>query len=142
MEYTFSGNPWYIENETYDNVIIGLHIPKRFDKILSIDTCHINYPIFNDIITTIDIYIYRLKNARYKAQVNNPRLNTDGEPLSFDEPADVTESFYIIKNVVVPAGVSLKLEENELRFNNKKYALWVNKTGNYYVDLALNTIKK
>ena len=91
---------------------------------------------------TIDIYMYRLKNMRQKSRVGNSKLNTDGEPLSFDTPADVTESFYIIKNVVVPAGVSLKLEENELRFNNKKYALWVNKTGNYYVDLALNIIKR
>ena len=67
---------------------------------------------------TIDIYMYRLKNMRQKSRVGNSKLNTDGEPLSFDTPADVTESFYIIKNVVVPAGVSLKLEENELRFNN------------------------
>ena len=53
MEYTFSGNPWYVDNETYDDVIIGLHVPKRFDKILSINECHINDPIFNDLNTTI-----------------------------------------------------------------------------------------
>ncbi len=35
MEYAFSGNPWYIADESYDNIIIGLHVPKRFDKILS-----------------------------------------------------------------------------------------------------------
>ena len=34
MEYTFSGSPWYIEDESYDDIIIGLHVPKRFDKIL------------------------------------------------------------------------------------------------------------
>ena len=51
MEYTFSGSPWYVENETYDNVIIGLHVPKRFDKILSINTCHINDPVFNELNT-------------------------------------------------------------------------------------------
>jgi len=50
MEYTFSDNPWYIDNESYDNVIIGLHVPKRFDKILNIEKCHINYEKFNDII--------------------------------------------------------------------------------------------
>jgi len=50
MEYTFSDNPWYIDNESYDSVIVGLHVPKRFDKILNIEKCHINYEKFNDII--------------------------------------------------------------------------------------------
>ena len=51
MEYTFSGVPWYIGDESYDNIIIGLHVPKRFDKILSINKCHINHDIFNDILS-------------------------------------------------------------------------------------------
>ena len=50
MEYTFSGNPWYIEKESYDNIIIGLHVPKRFDKILNINKCHINHQVFNNIL--------------------------------------------------------------------------------------------
>ena len=50
MEYTFSGVPWYIEDESYDDIIIGLHVPKRFDKILNINKCHINHDIFNDIL--------------------------------------------------------------------------------------------
>ena len=50
MEYTFSGSPWYIEDESYDDVIIGLHVPKRFDKILNINKCHINHELFNDIL--------------------------------------------------------------------------------------------
>ena len=51
MEYTFSGVPWYIGDESYDDIIIGLHVPKRFDKILSINKCHINHDIFNDILS-------------------------------------------------------------------------------------------
>ena len=51
MEYTFSGNPWFIEDESYDDVIVGLHVPKRFDKILNINKCHINYKMFNQIIS-------------------------------------------------------------------------------------------
>ena len=51
MEFTFSDNPWYIEDELYEDVIIGLHVPKRFDKILNINTCHINDKRFNDIIS-------------------------------------------------------------------------------------------
>ena len=50
MEYTFSGTPWYIEDESYDDIVIGLHVPKRFDKILNINKCHINHQVFNDIL--------------------------------------------------------------------------------------------
>ena len=50
MEYTFSDNPWFIGDESYDNVIIGLHVPKRFDKILNINECHINHEVFNEIL--------------------------------------------------------------------------------------------
>ena len=51
MEFTFSDNPWYIKDESYENVIIGLHVPKRFDKILNINECHINEKVFNEIIS-------------------------------------------------------------------------------------------
>ncbi|MBS30769.1 MAG: 23S rRNA (uracil(1939)-C(5))-methyltransferase RlmD [Candidatus Marinimicrobia bacterium] len=50
MEYTFSGIPWYIGDESYNDVIVGLHVPKRFDKILNINKCHINHEVFNDIL--------------------------------------------------------------------------------------------
>ena len=50
MEYTFSGVPWYTGEESYDDIIIGLHVPKRFDKILNINKCHINHEVFNDIL--------------------------------------------------------------------------------------------
>ena len=50
MEYTFSGTPWYIADESYDDVVLGLHVPKRFDKILNINKCHINHDVFNDIL--------------------------------------------------------------------------------------------
>ena len=50
MEYTFSGVPWYIADESYDDIIIGLHVPKRFDKILNINKCHINHEVFNEIL--------------------------------------------------------------------------------------------
>jgi len=71
MEYTFSGNPWYVGNETYDDVIIGLHIPKRFDKILSIDECHINSPTFNELNKAIKICVnkYNIKPYDVKKHI-------------------------------------------------------------------------
>jgi len=65
MEYTFSGNPWFVENEIYDDVIIGLHVPKRFDKILNINTCHINDPIFNELSAVIKKHVNKLKLEPY-----------------------------------------------------------------------------
>ena len=45
MEFTFSGKVWYpkdksiiIENTTF---ALGLHVPKRYDKVLNIDRCFI-----------------------------------------------------------------------------------------------------
>tara|TARA_B100000029_G_C17535256_1_gene944665 strand:- start:101 stop:1492 length:1392 start_codon:yes stop_codon:yes gene_type:complete len=53
MEFTFSDNPWYIADESYDKIVLGLHVPKRFDKILNVDDCHIQDKIFNDILKFI-----------------------------------------------------------------------------------------
>ena len=50
MEYTFSDNPWFIDDESYDDIVVGLHVPKRFDKILNINQCHINHDMFNKIL--------------------------------------------------------------------------------------------
>ena len=83
MEYTFSNNPWYIDNETYDDVIIGLHVPKRFDKILSIDKCYINDPIFNQL------------NASIKKKANEIRL----------EPYDVRKHIGFLRFLVLRIGV-------------------------------------
>ena len=83
MEYTFSNNPWYIDNETYDDVIIGLHVPKRFDKILSIDKCYINDPIFNEL------------NASIKKKANEIKL----------EPYDVRKHIGFLRFLVLRIGV-------------------------------------
>ncbi len=56
MEFTISNRPWLNfdgdEKETKD-FAIGLHIPGRFDKILDIDTCHIQPNIGNKILATV-----------------------------------------------------------------------------------------
>jgi 23S rRNA (uracil1939-C5)-methyltransferase len=51
MEFTFSSNIWH-ENSNSPNMplALGLHIPKRFDKILDISDCHIQNKECNDIL--------------------------------------------------------------------------------------------
>lgn len=47
LEYTFSANRWLTAEdmqggaEITDRTALGFHIPKRFDKILDIETCHL-----------------------------------------------------------------------------------------------------
>ena len=54
MEFTFSKNIWY-ENSNSPNMplALGLHIPKRFDKILDISDCHIQDIECNSILKSV-----------------------------------------------------------------------------------------
>ena len=54
MEFTFSSNIWY-ENSSSPNLplALGLHIPKRFDKILDISECHIQDIECNNILNEV-----------------------------------------------------------------------------------------
>ena len=58
MEFSFSNRRWILENEmgsfnNNDEFALGLHIPKRFDKILDIDLCDIQKPIGNKILKIV-----------------------------------------------------------------------------------------
>ena len=58
MEFSFSNRKWVLEHEIdnineKDDFALGLHIPKRFDKILDIDLCEIQKPIGNKILNTV-----------------------------------------------------------------------------------------
>ena len=54
MEFTFSNSPWKWElDDGKENFALGLHVPKRFDKILNIDNCKIHNDLGNDILRDI-----------------------------------------------------------------------------------------
>jgi len=53
MEFTFSKNRWILEDEpdnVESNFALGMHIPKRWDKILDIEECHLMPEIGSQII--------------------------------------------------------------------------------------------
>ena len=53
MEFTFSPHRWILESEPEgvdSSFALGLHIPGRYDKILDINTCHIQPDIGNKIL--------------------------------------------------------------------------------------------
>ena len=59
MEFSFSNNRWLISNEKYlsnekpKDFALGLHPPKRFDKIVDIDYCHIQTKLANEILSVV-----------------------------------------------------------------------------------------
>ena len=54
MEFTFTPNPWRLHPDDEDEPIgLGQHIPNRFDKIVHIETCHLQKPIMNDIMNFV-----------------------------------------------------------------------------------------
>ncbi len=91
MEFTFSNRPWFVEDETYDNLVLGLHVPKRFDKILNIDTCHIQNDSFNKILNIV----------RNESNKNNL------------EPYDITKHKGFLRYLVLRKGI----HTNEIMIN-------------------------
>jgi len=64
MEFTFSNKEYIPENEKdrkSKNFALGLHAPGRWDKILDINTCHIQSKIANDIFCIIKEYSKNLE---------------------------------------------------------------------------------
>lgn len=56
MEFSFSNQEYVPEIEKDrkpENFALGLHAPGRWDKILDINSCHIQQPIANEILSTI-----------------------------------------------------------------------------------------
>lgn len=56
MEFTFSVRRWFTEEEAPNKpsaFALGLHVPKRFDKVLDIDTCHLQSELGNRVLRTV-----------------------------------------------------------------------------------------
>jgi len=57
MEFSFSDRPWYPDVTTIPEngpqLALGLHVPKRFDRILDITDCQLLSPLSNQILATV-----------------------------------------------------------------------------------------
>ncbi|MCK9448584.1 MAG: 23S rRNA (uracil(1939)-C(5))-methyltransferase RlmD [Bacteroidales bacterium] len=55
LEYTFSPHRWLTEGKPSENISddalkgLGFHLPKRFDRILDIEKCHLQHDLGNEI---------------------------------------------------------------------------------------------
>ena len=74
MEFTFSPHRWILESEPEgvdSSFALGLHIPGRYDKILDIDTCHIQPYIGNKILgITREVCLKNLDLKPYDPKTN------------------------------------------------------------------------
>jgi len=52
--------------------------------------------------------------------------------------ANSTDNYYIFKNFVLPAGQTLKLEGDEVSFDNKIFNLFIKLAGSTPVDVIIN----
>ena len=56
MEFTFSSQRWILSDEkkgTESDFALGLHVPRRWDKILNINACHIQQIVGNEIVNFV-----------------------------------------------------------------------------------------
>ena len=52
--------------------------------------------------------------------------------------ANATDNYYIFKNLVLPTGQTLKMEGNEVSFDNKIFNLYIKLAGTTPVDVIIN----
>ena len=74
MEFTFSNKRWVLQGEPEDaekDFALGMHIPKRWDKILNIDTCHLMPELGNDILNKAKSLAQEFKLKPYDQRTHN-----------------------------------------------------------------------
>ena len=76
MEFSFSNRPWYLDGEEKNNpkFALGLHIPRRYDKIVDIEECHIQDKDFNKILDLVRTEAIKNKIKPYDNKTNNGYL--------------------------------------------------------------------
>ena len=52
--------------------------------------------------------------------------------------ANTTDNYYIFKNLVLPTGQTLKMDSNEVSFDNRTYNLYIKLAGTTPVDVIIN----
>ena len=74
MEFTFSNKRWVLQGEPENadrDFALGMHIPKRWDKILNIDTCHLMPKLGNEILNKAKSLAQELKLKPYDQRTHN-----------------------------------------------------------------------
>ncbi|MCH7764690.1 MAG: 23S rRNA (uracil(1939)-C(5))-methyltransferase RlmD [Candidatus Marinimicrobia bacterium] len=74
MEFSFSNRRWILPGEAEDadkDFALGLHVPRRYDKILDINQCFIQPELGNDILNAVKSKACELKLKPYDVKTHN-----------------------------------------------------------------------
>ena len=74
MEFTFSNNRWVLPEEpegANKDFALGMHIPKRWDKILDINECHLMPKIGTEILNKTQLLSKELQLKPYDQKTHN-----------------------------------------------------------------------
>ena len=106
--------PYYnlIGDTTLDNELVALNDTKRGIVSLQISNVHVSAD------ATVDLYIFK--------------DSTD---------AVASQTVYILNQVVIPFGVSLFLNEDEVHFDNSVYSLYMNIVAGNTIDVLIKKAK-
>ncbi len=56
MEFTFGDRAWlteFVPEEDKPQFVLGMHVPQRFDKVLDINSCHLQSPLATEIVNRV-----------------------------------------------------------------------------------------
>ena len=82
---------------------------------------------------SVDLYLHNKVYSHVSMDGTGSIINTNTNPPSklventdWTVDSDITTyKYYIIKNLVIPSGVTVQLDENDLKFENKYYDLYI-----------------
>jgi hypothetical protein len=100
-----------LDMDTYDA------IKRKPIKITAISLCNIHA---SDSVN-VDLYAYHTQIN----QSNDPSIGQVDESNSLDVVADTYSTYYFLKNVTIPNGVTLHLDENDVCYDNAYYDLYI-----------------
>ncbi len=117
LEFTFSNNRWLTNEEMNDETpkqmnALGFHIPKRFDKIIDIETCYLQSDISNKIRLAVKQYALDNKLSFFDLRKEEGFLRNLIIRTSTTGDLMVIVSFYYD---------DIKLRENLLTFIKEKF---------------------
>ena len=148
LEFTFSSKAWLTKEqigtkEAIDQRVAGFHVPRIFDKILNIETCHLQLPIVNDIrnevvrfsrengisFHNIKEHIGFLRNIVFRTSLHSGEIMVT-LIVHEDDPSAIDQIFKHLSKMF-PAITHLNWIQNSKRnsaFSELPFHIWKGKT--------------
>ena len=145
LEFTFSSSRWLTREEIatgekFDQRALGFHAPKTFDKVINIETCHLQSPFVNEIRNEIGRFVREHNIPFYNIRTNKGFLRN----LVFRSSLRTGEHMMIL--IVAedkPEWVNKIFRHIELQFPQLVEMVWIvnSKLNSSYSDLPFRIWK-